>query len=384
MTGFYDDRVVGYLAVPFVDSEEILKFGYICSAEAGSRVNPPGATKCHTSRDKVPFSKDRTDAVKAMRKYRKSEKFSALLEIRKVAADGDVMPYEIREGDGKIILGPDRKLDAKFLSDGTFLVRGAGDYAGVGCPLCNKAIDGVTCEPGCEGMPAVRGKVGMAIYVGDAFMVSPCPTTACIEAQQERQDRLDGGPRYTLYHACSRATADKIKSCGGKFLRGAGGAGGGGIYFAHTVRETWWKAEDGTLFGSGSGAPKMWLKAKGRSGWTEQDYVFFEVEVKMGKIYEGTRHEKNVTFRDLVHKDGGPYDSCILDRAQTGYPVPAAPVCAATADGTMLSTREEDVASGKASNLHGGYEFIVYSWDQVRIIRELPFAEIDPPPSALP
>jgi hypothetical protein len=37
-----------------------------------------------------------------------------------------------------------------------------------------------------------------------------------------------------------------VWSAGGKMIRGSGGAAGGGIYFAHTARETEWKAENKT------------------------------------------------------------------------------------------------------------------------------------------
>jgi hypothetical protein len=62
---------------------------------------------------------------------------------------------------------------------------------------------------------------------------------------------------------------------------------------------------------------------------------------------------------------GGPYDSVILDRGDTGYPVPSPPV---------RGTRLEDLPVGQRTNanMHAGYEFIVYSWDQARVLREVP------------
>lgn len=136
--------------------------------------------------------------------------------------------------------------------------------------------------------------------------------------------------------------------------------GGGGLYFAHTPRETEWKREVGG-----------------------DDITVLKCSVKMGNYLEGLRAfgpGSGVTFRSLVQKlDGGsyavekfqsehasrplqgPYDSVILDRGETGYPVPDAPV---------PRTRREDLSPG--DNEHPGYEFIVYSWDQVTVEAEVP------------
>jgi hypothetical protein len=322
------------------------------------------------------------------------------LEIRKEADDLTIWPYTIEKsaktGNDEIKLEADLVLDPKFLKDGVALQRLPKDHATAPCPFCDKdlATADKTWLHGLD-MPDVRGKVGMAVYVDGAFMVVPCPELACIKAQKDRQDRLDQRPTLILYHACSRRTANLIKKCGGKFLRGQGGVAGGGIYFSQTVRETWWKAEDMTWLAddakTGGGAPQKWLQARGTPGWEETGYVFFECEVKMGDAFHGTRWEKGLDFKKMIQHEDGPFDSCVLDRGQTGYPggaVPKAPVIAPAIEktasglpqGTMLATRIEDVKAGKATASHGGYEFIVYSWDQVRIIRELPFKDIDPPP----
>merc|ERR1712083_19846 len=70
----------------------------------------------------------------------------------------------------------------------------------------------------------------------------------------------------------------------------------------------------------------------------------------------------NNMFRHLQNHQDGPFDSVILDRsARKGkpksFPVPAPPI---------HGTRIEAVNVGDM--LHPGYEFVVYSWDQVRVV----------------
>lgn len=107
----------------------------------------------------------------------------------------------------------------------------------------------------------------------------------------------------------------------------------------------------------------------------------------MGREFNAPEWKGDATFASLLHEDDGPYDSVVLDRGSTGFPVPDPPVIKATVErcdkheaGTLLSTRIEDVITGKAQGMHPGYEFVVYSWDQVLSVREVPFDRIDPPP----
>merc|ERR1719401_3405690 len=115
-------------------------------------------------------------------------------------------------------------------------------------------------------------------------------------------------PKMTLYHACSRDTAKLIQGKGGKMIRGVGGAGGGGIYLAHTARECEWKAEI-KVDGSYKGILKRFKESS-------TQVAVLECEVKLGNMLLGGRKEKHV-FGELLNNG---YDSCILDRGETGYP----------------------------------------------------------------
>jgi len=326
---FYDNSIVGYLAVETKDVADITEIrGYVCSTVMGKRSPPPGLDTCHTSRAEVPYATEWGQAVSAMLKYRSHVEKSTILEIRRRGTDESEIPPDWFRSDGEklFIAPPSHVLDKKFLSTGQFFQRGTADYATAPCPFCQGSL---------AGLEACRGQVGRANFIRNAFMVSPCPEEKCIKAQVQRQRRLDDPDNVRkLYHACSRATADLIKRSGGKFKCGSKGAGGGGIYFAHTPREVEWKAAD-------RGGP---------SGGAE--YVVFECTVRMGRGYEGSRDEDHMTFAELIQK--GQYDSCILDRGGTGYPLPPPPV------------------PGTREGCHPGYEFVVYSWDQVDILGEVP------------
>lgn len=394
--GHYDDRLLGYLATPLEDGVDILSKGYVASMAWGRREPPPGHDKCHTSRKEVPFSETRPEAVARMLKFRSTCKYALLLEIRRTpdssehADDPDRIDdaqltcrgIRLRAEDGQV-------LHRKFIHTGEFLSR---DHQGQPCPFCQEEplIDLDPAAPDA----ALRRSVGVAVYACPSaspallgldipfFLASPCSREACLVAMQARQKRLCEGAVRTLYHACSRHTASKIRMCGGKFLRGSHGAAGGGIYFAHTPRECWWKAED-------DGGPRRWWEARKQPEWRRDGYAFLECTVQTGRELQTGAWATHLTFKDLL-----PYDSVVLDRGHTGYPVPDPPVIKETVDGgyrhystgsmlaagTMLATRVEDVIAGKARYTHPGYEFIVYSWDQVLSIRELPHEEIDPPP----
>lgn len=358
----YDERVIGYLAVPTDDADDILHRGYVLSTKWDSRVPPKDAPKplregqelCHTSRCEVPYSTDPVQAVKALRVWRSAEAHESLtvLELLKVAEDGSKLPEE-RMPTQKYAILPDpdtNMLDKKFIRRGVALRRGEMDYDDVPCLICGGSL---------KGFEKQRGQVGLAVYVRNAFMVAPCPNENCKQLQQERQTRLDTMPKLKLYHACSRQVADLIKSSGGKMIRGVCGAGGGGIYLAHTRREAEWKAEIKEKVGSHlkyMGHLKHFKPSSTRA-------VVLEVEAKLGKMYLGKRDEKGMTFKDLINKG---YDSCVLDRGETGYPddkVPDAPV----------KIGGKSVIDGT----HPGYEFVIYSWDQVIVLREV---DRDPSP----
>jgi len=407
-----DHKLLGYLAVPFSDGVDILANGYIASAEWDKRVPPPGQTKCHTSRKNIPFTaksedpkKDsRQEAVNRMVMSRPAERYCLCLEIKKepiLADTGRIHPEWIVEGlnggtEIQLPAAANQVLDKKFITDGVFQNRCFEDYEGIGCPCCGQAIVEST-DPQAPSL-SQRTKVGAAVYGCPAaaeglkpglpfFMVSPCTTPVCLKAMQDRQERLNKSPTRTLYHACSRETANAIRQGGGKLRRGREGVAGGGIYLAHTCRECWWKSEDAPGETKGPGALIRWWKKKGTPGWQEDGIAILEIVVQMGKEHQGNRWPAVKTFRDLQSEPGGPYDSVVIDRGLTGFPVPPPPVKAISTvpdpdaefpTGTMLATRIEDVTG--VVQRHPGYEFVIYSWDQVLSICEVPLAQRDPLP----
>lgn len=112
--------------------------------------------------------------------------------------------------------------------------------------------------------------------------------------------------------------------------RGLGGIAGGGIYFAQSARETEWKCE----LKDGSGR------------------VVLECEVAVGNVKTLSRHaDSGTTFASLVREG---FDSTFVDRGHCEVPGPH---------------------FGKRS----GDEIIVYSWDQVRVLREIPRDQVPEP-----
>lgn len=203
-----------------------------------------------------------------------------------------------------------RELGPEHLSDGVVATRTSENYDVVPCPFCNSAI---------AGLSQLRGRVGEHHYFGDAvFMCSPCPNDACKKAQEERQQRLEG-TETTKFHQTSVAVAQEIRQSG-KMIRGGGGAAGKGIYLADGVDQTEWK--------------------------TEHHGVVLRCEVKLGHVKELKQHDKNpvpCTFAELVQER---YDSVKIDRGA--------------------------VPNGPHKGQPSGDEYVVYSWDQVRVIEEIP------------
>lgn len=325
----HKSKVVGWINVRRELADDVLSKGFFCR-----------------DREHVPIS---------------FEPFFADCARRQYESPGESVSLEVHGLSDELLSKLDRKaghftnvkhLPPQYLRKGVALERGMTEFVGGGCPYCGRPLDDKVGE---------RMTVGIVRVRDGAFLVCPCENPACQEEMKQRQQRLDEMVLWTLYHATSRAVADKIWAGGAKMLRGHHGMAGGGIYFAHTPRETEWKAEGGLE-------------------------VVLECQVKMGRFLETVRDASSTTFRDLVHRlpDGtykaerhrsptasqpqqGPYDSIILDRGNTGYPVPDAPV---------RGTRKEDLQAGEP--MHPGYEFVVYSWDQVVVVREV---ERDPVPS---
>ncbi|CAK9022403.1 unnamed protein product [Durusdinium trenchii] len=166
--------------------------------------------------------------------------------------------------------------------------------------------------------PSERGKVGRWHFWKGAFLVIPCANLECRERQKERQEWLDATPPQTLYHQTDPESAKKILGSG-KMIRGRCGVVGGGIYFAETPRETEWKAE-----------------SKG---------IVLECQVKTGRhlLLDRSKEDPSLTFADLLRRG---HDSVLMDRG----------VC----------------MKGPHKGKKAGNEWIVYSWDQVQVLKEVP------------
>eukprot|EP00930_Biecheleria_cincta_P081829 TRINITY_DN7121_c0_g1_i1.p1 TRINITY_DN7121_c0_g1~~TRINITY_DN7121_c0_g1_i1.p1 ORF type:complete len:272 (-),score=30.72 TRINITY_DN7121_c0_g1_i1:55-870(-) len=245
---------------------------------------------------------------------------------------------------------PDKKdgkpwLQPQYLRTGqALMVRGATDFLGKGCMFCGSEefLDN-----------SVRGKIGDAEFVGEAYLCSPCSNPPCIDKMIARSKRLDEGPTMILYHKTSKVVAESVKTqCKGKMIRGdffdKAGAAGGGIYAGHTARECSWKYE-------ALGAETRTLKLRCQMGNA----------LECPYSYQPAGVESNEMLKHLLNHPDGPYDSVILDRAarpgiSPKFPLPDAPV---------RGTRIEDVAIGEA--LHPGYEFVFYTWDQIEVIGEV-------------
>jgi len=357
----FDPNVIGFLAVDAADGKDITSRGYVCSIckTQNKREPPPGQDTCHTSRNKVPYATNPVDAVANFRKHRPNVDYTTVLQLLRKAKDGSELPADQVLKD-KILPDTDTfVLDKKFIDTAVVMERGPADYEGTPCPICGDELTGKKGEVGKVGLYG-RGKVGLYAFIKNAFMVTPCEKDTCIQMQVDRQKRLDTMPKMKLYHACSRDIAELIKGKGGKMIRGVGGAGGGGIYLAHTVRECEWKAEI-KLAGEYKGQLKK-FKA------SNTQVAVLEVEAKLGNMYLGSRNESK-NFGELLQTG---FDSCILDRAGTGYPdnkVPDAPV---NIDGKSVM-----------GGTHPGYEFVVYSWDQVKVLREVPRDPVPGMPDAI-
>lgn len=178
------------------------------------------------------------------------------------------------------------------------------------CPFCGTLL------PGLAGP-----RVGEHRFSGEGFfMCTPCEGAGCREVQQQRHERLRASNARILYHQTSRSTADLIKEKG-KLIRGGGGAAGAGVYFADSVMATEWKAE--------------------------HHGVVLKCEVQLGQSHHVVQHDKKdvpLTFAKLADLS---CDSVVIDR---GF-VPAGRPHA-----------------GEPS----GSEYVVYSWDQVKILGEVP------------
>jgi len=239
-------------------------------------------------------------------------------------------------------------LKPQYLREGKAIIRDAMDFTGASdnCMFCGTKLTD-------QALIDMRRSVGEAVFTGTAFMCSPCTNEECVSKMTARSQRLLDGETMELFHRTSKEVARSLReTTHGKMIRGdfynKAGAAGGGIYFGHTVRECMWKAEP---------------KAK------DDEKVTLKCRVWMGKSklckYKYDDADKSAMFRRLVTHPDGPFDSVILDRAAKGakeptFPVPPAPV---------KGTRIEDIAIGDP--LHPGYEFVVYSWDQVDVLEEV-------------
>lgn len=205
-------------------------------------------------------------------------------------------------------------LPPSYLYDGRVLTRQVSDYAQAPCPLCNRPLP--------RELASERGQVGVYRFISKAFVVTPCPRCIRNGTLAKRQARLDLGERKVLYHATSRQWADVIKQTG-KMVRGKDSCiAGSGVYFAESPRETEWKCEVRP---------------------PNAERAVLECEVRVGRVKSTGREPGNTTFASLYQ------DNCDSLRVDRG-------IC--------------QVGNGKGK--HSGIEYVVFSWDQVTVLREVP------------
>jgi hypothetical protein len=312
-----------YIAVPAELETQIRLHGYICQ-----------------KRDHVPCHQEMRKAVKGMLNHEKDDKLreSVLLEV--FGLPDDMLEVDA-EGNGKILT---KHLEGKYLRSGLYKVRALAEFAGKPCMFCDDES---------QMDASKRGKLGLAWFKGDTYMCSPCKNGECLKKMTERSNRMEASQVLELYHATNADIAKEIEGvCQGRFVRGdffgKAGAAGGGLYFGHTARECNWKAE---------ASP-------------DSEPVTFKCRVRLGNPKlcpfqcDGP---KDRMFKHLLTHQDGPFDSVILDRTakqpgQKGtFPVPERPI---------HGTRIEDLNIGE--KCHPGYEFVVYSWDQVEVLERVP------------
>lgn len=324
-----------YLSVPAESKAKILDEGYVVRRRLA-----------------IPGHKEMGSATEAMLQYQKDQSIeSELIEVHHVPKDW--VCQDPNDPRGVHITTPDSKdglmwLKPEYLRTGHAVTRDAAEYDGKMCMFCNSA----------EHLDRTFN-VGEARFIGTAFMCSPCKNPVCVSKMEDRTARLMKGEVRELFHRADKTVANSLRGATkGKMIRGdfynKAGAAGGGIYFGHTARECTWKSE----------APGF-------------DKVTFKCKVSLGtpKMTDYKYCPDNLTkemFRQLVTHEDGPFDSVILDRAAKNgvpatFPVPPAPI---------RGTRLEALDIGE--KLHPGYEFVVYSWDQVQVLEEVPE---DPVPS---
>jgi hypothetical protein len=206
-------------------------------------------------RDAVPCSIDPPGGVQAFRNHNEAMDMT-VLEVHDVPED--LLDREA----GKI---KTKHLENKHLRDGAFRTRGKHEYADAPCPLCGQIIPDRAEE---------RGRVDLSRWLHGAFMVVPCDNDACIQQQQQRQQRLDTGKTLWLYHETDRTSAELIKAAGGKMIRGTDGVGGGGIYLG--------------------------LSASDCREKSLHDCVILKCRVKIGEVLNGDDMNSTWTFAKLI------------------------------------------------------------------------------------
>eukprot|EP00929_Paragymnodinium_shiwhaense_P054269 TRINITY_DN2718_c0_g1_i1.p1 TRINITY_DN2718_c0_g1~~TRINITY_DN2718_c0_g1_i1.p1 ORF type:complete len:373 (+),score=69.40 TRINITY_DN2718_c0_g1_i1:43-1161(+) len=306
-----------YIAVPAALLKTIVMEGYKC-----------------TERDAVPFQFDRDNAVRAFLNFHMDETNIAVLSVRGVEED---LIQPDATGQGGVIKS--KILDPKHLFEDIIVTR-SHRADETPCPFC-----GTVPPPDLH-----REQIGLARYrhSGDGkFFFLGCD--CCEDRWAERQDRLNKGLTLTLYHATSRKIADLIQRTG-KMRRGDDGNAGGGIYFAETRRETEWKALKGDPSSDDS---RIVLKCEVQLGHVREEFHKSEtglipeltgITFAQMMQFSGNKvvsvEKDNKTAKEVTN-DPGPKDSVYLKRGMSKY--------------------------GKS-----GDEIIVYSWDQVKVLGEVP------------
>lgn len=282
-----------------------------------------------THREAVPcWFGDRLGAVEAYSNMHPQQHRAVALEVHGLSDDLFKRDYESQGG---IIML--KYLPSTNLRYGVAKTRTEHLVEKVPCPMCGNAID--------DGED--RANVGKSRYQIDSDgNIYYYGTECCDDAWKDRQRRLEQGKRMTLYHQTSREHADKIIASG-KMLRGSHGNAGGGIYLAETKKETQWKAL--------------------------QHGVLLECEVQLGAIREEYHASETdliaelmkITFAEMMQFPGNDIET-VDDDNKTKITK------------TNSKGPKDSIYLKRGMSQHGksGHEVIVYSWDQVLSVKEVP------------
>eukprot|EP00929_Paragymnodinium_shiwhaense_P013848 TRINITY_DN121699_c0_g1_i1.p1 TRINITY_DN121699_c0_g1~~TRINITY_DN121699_c0_g1_i1.p1 ORF type:complete len:351 (+),score=40.73 TRINITY_DN121699_c0_g1_i1:73-1053(+) len=303
-----------FTAVPSELRQEVRTHGYKCREREG-----------------VPFQLDRRAAVAAFLNCHEDVRDITVLSIRDV--DPRCLEMDAKGTGGTIKV---KTLHARHIDTDIVAIRMAVDSAP--CPFCNQMV---------EIPDKDRRRIGVARYrhQGDGqFFYIGCD--CCEESWKLRQQRLDSGEKRILYHVTSPDMAAEVLRTG-RMTRSSSGVAGGALYFAESPQEP---AKTAT-----EGAPRS--------------PVVLECEVHVGHVRQEVQQAgtdsnpelANITFAQMMQFQGNTIQIAGVDQptAETHRNEPGPK--------DSLHLKRGSGESGKSVN-----EIAVYSWDQVKVLREIP------------